>query len=99
MEWIAFVKKENVAKAEGAIRNDVDFAAKESISVKDAKTLEIEKDGSFFFIRGTEEGIDRCKELIKDFVEETSVDELNKAKEKIKEEEEKAVEGFGGIFG
>jgi uncharacterized protein YaaR (DUF327 family) len=99
VEWIAFVKKENVAKAEGAIRNDVDFAAKESISVKDAKTLNIEKDGSFFFIRGTEKGIERCKELIKDFIEDASEDELSKAKEKIKEEEDKAAAGFGGIFG
>jgi len=99
MEWITFVKKENVAKAEGILRNDTDFAAKESITVRDAKTLGFEKDGSFFLISGTDKGVERCKELIKEFVEEFNEEELNKAREKIKEEEEKAAEGFGGIFG
>jgi uncharacterized protein YaaR (DUF327 family) len=99
MEWITFIKKENVAKSEGILRNDTDFAAKESITIRDAKTLGFEKDGSFFLINGTEKGVERCKELIKEFVEEINEKELNKAKEKIKEEEEKAAEGFGGIFG
>jgi hypothetical protein len=99
MEWIAFVKKENVAKAEGAIRDDTDFAAKESITVRDARVLDFEKNGSFFLISGTDEGVERCKELIKEFVEETPEDELNKAREKIKKEGEKAAEGFGGLFG
>jgi hypothetical protein len=99
MEWITFIKKDNVAKAEGVLRNDTDFAAKESITVRDAKTLGFEKDGSFFLISGTDKGVERCKELIKEFVEEFNEEELNKAREKIKEEEEKAAEGFGGIFG
>ncbi len=101
MEWITFIKKENVAKAEGILRDDTDFAAKESITVRDARSLDFEKDGSFFLISGTDKGVERCKELIKELVEDTDEEELNKAKEKIKEEEEeeKAAEGFGGIFG
>ena len=99
MEWIIFVKKENVAKAEGILRNDADFAAKESITVRDAKTLGFEKDGSFFLVSGTDKGVERCKELIKEHVENIDEKELEKAKEKIKEDEEKAAEGFGGIFG
>lgn len=99
MEWITFVKKENVTKAENVLRSDTDFAAKESITVRDAKTLGFEKDGSFFLISGTDEGVERCKELIKEFVEDVEEEELNKAKEKIKEEEEKAAVGFGNILG
>jgi len=99
MEWITFVKKEDVRKAEEKLRSDTDLAAKQSITVRDAKSLEIEKDGSFFLIDGTEDGIEKCKELIKEFVEEVDEEHLNKAKEKIKEEEEKAAEAFGGILG
>jgi len=99
MDWVAFVKKENVNKADEKLRSDFDIAAKQSITVRDAKSLDIEKDGSFFLINGTEEGIEKCKELIKEFVEEIDEDYLNKAKEKIKEEEEKAAEAFGGILG
>jgi len=75
------------------------LAAKQSITVRDAKSLDIEKDGSFFLIDGTEEGIAKCKELIKEFVESVDEKHLSKAKEKIKEEEEKAAEAFGGILG
>ena len=99
MEWITFVKKENVAKAENILRSDTDFAAKQSITVRDAKVLGFEKDGSFFLVSGTDEGIEKCKELIKEFVEEVNEEEINKVKEKIKEEENKAAEGFGNILG
>ncbi len=99
MEWITFVKKDDVNKAEEKLRNDTDLAAKQSITVRDAKSLDIEKDGSFFLIDGTEDGVEKCKELINEFVEEVDEEHLNKAKEKIKEEEEKAAEAFGGILG
>ena len=99
MEWIAFVKKENVSKAENAVKADLSTASRQSITIKDAKTLGIEKDGSFFLIGGSDEGVEEAKELMKDYVEDISEDELNKAKEKIKEEEDNAAAGFGGIFG
>lgn len=99
MDWITFVKKENVSKAEHAVKDDLSIASRQSITIKDAKSLDIEKDGSFFLISGSEEGIKNAKELMKDYSEDAKEDELNKAKEKIKEEEDKATEGFGGIFG
>ena len=99
MDWIVFVKKENVNKAEEKLRSDFDIAAKQSITVRDARSLDIEKDGSFFLISGTDEGIEKCKELIKEFVEEIDEGYLDEAKEKIKEEEDKAAEAFGGILG
>ena len=99
MEWVTFVKKENAKKAENILRKDFDLAAKQSIVVRDAKALGIDAEGSFFYIKGSEEGVERCKELIKEFVEKVEEGKLKKAKEKIKEEEESAVAGFGGIFG
>ena len=99
MDWVAFVKRENVRKAEEALKRDFDLAAKQSITVRDAKSLEINKDGSFFLISGTDEGIKKCKELIKEFVEQVDLKDLNRAKEKAKEEEERAAEALGGILG
>ena len=99
MEWATFVKKENVRKAEEKLKSDFNLAAKQSITIRDAKSLEIEKDGSFFIINGTEEGVAKCKELIKELVESVDEKYLKKAKEKIKEDEEKAAEAFGGILG
>ena len=99
MDWVAFVKRENVRKAEEALKKDFDIASKQSITIRDAKSLGIEKNGSFFLIDGTEEGVKKCKELIKEFTEEIEEKYLKEAKEKIKEEEEKAAEAFGGILG
>jgi len=98
MDWITFVKKENVRKAEEILRKDFDVVARQSITVRDAKALDINEDGSFFLIDGTEEGVAKAKELIKDFVAEIDKEKLESAKEKIKEEGDKAAEGFGGIF-
>jgi len=99
MEWVTLVKRENVRKAEEILRKDFDLAAKQDIAIRDAKPLEINKDGSFFLINGTDDGVKRCKELIKDFVEKVDEKDLIKAKEKVKEEQEKAAEAFGGILG
>lgn len=99
MNWIAFVKKENVSKAEHAVKGDLSTASRQSITIKDAKSLDIDKNGSFFLISGSDEGVEQAKELMKEYVEDAKEEELDKAKEKIKEEEDKAAEGFGGIFG
>ena len=99
MEWITFVKSENVAKAEEALRKDFDLAAKQSITVKAASSLGIEAQGSFFHISGTDEGVKKCKELIKEFIEEIDEEKLEEAKKKIAEESESAAAGMGSIFG
>ena len=98
MEFIIFVKKENTRKAEEILKKD-DIAARESINIKDAKALGLSHEGSIFYITGTDHGVAKCKELMKDFIVEIDSKDLHKAKEKIKEEEEQAAAGFGGIFG
>ena len=92
------MKKENVRKAEETLKTDFDVAAKQSITVRDAKSLGLNYDGSFFLIDGSDTGVNRCKELIKEFVFEVKEEELKKARDTIKKEEEIAAEGMGGIF-
>lgn len=99
MEHIGFVAREKVGQAEQKLRNDFDVCAKQSITVRDAKALGLNKDGSFFYITGSEEGVKRCKEFLKEFEAIAKPAELEHAKKKILEEQEKAAEGFGGIFG
>jgi len=104
MEYITFVNKDNVMKAENALKADFDLASKQSIEIRDAKSLGIEKDGSFFIIDGSDEGVSKCKELIKEFEadasdEDASDEEKIKAKEVVKKEGDAAAAGMGGIFG
>ncbi len=99
MEWMTFVKKENVMKAEEALRSDFDTAAKQSITIREAGVLGIDMSGSFFLINGTDEGVAKCKELIKEFAVDVESNVLEKVKEEIKKEEDAAAEGMGSIFG
>lgn len=101
MEYVCFVKRENARKAEEALRKDFDVAAKQSITIRDAGVLGVKEagDGTFFYVTGTDEGVKRCQELIKGFVFTIKPELLSKAKAKIKEEEDAAASGFGGIFG
>ncbi|MFH0830001.1 MAG: hypothetical protein V1887_02480 [Candidatus Aenigmatarchaeota archaeon] len=98
-EFIAFVPREKAGQAEQRLRSDFDVCAKQSITVRDAKALGINKEGSFFYITGSEEGVKKCKEFLKEFEAEAKPAEFEHAKKKIVEEQEKAAEGFGGIFG
>ncbi len=97
VEYICLVK--DGAKAEDTLRKDFDLAARQSITVREASTLGLKATGTIIFVRGTEEGVARCKGLLKDFVIEAKPEELEQARKKILEGEEKALEGFGGIFG
>lgn len=99
MEYICLVKRENTAKAEEKLRKDFDLASKQSITIKDAKSAGTNLEGNIFFIRGSDEGVNHCKALLKEFVVNTSEAELKKARTNIIKEEESAAEGFGGIFG
>ena len=94
--WVCLVKKENMRKAEEILKKD-DIASRQSIMIRDAKSLGFNEDGFYFLIDGDEHGVNRAKELIKDLAAETK--NADKVRKKIKEEEEKAAEGFGGIFG
>ncbi len=96
-EYICLVKEG--AKAEDALRKDFDLAARQSITVRESSTLGLKTVGTIIFVRGSDEGVSKCKELLKDFVIEAKPEELEQAKKKILEGEEKALEGFGGIFG
>jgi hypothetical protein len=98
MEWMTFVKKENARKAEEKLRMDFDVAAKQSITVKDAKAIGLNYDGSFFLVSGDDKGVERCKDLLKEFVAEAKKEDLEKARNIIRQEEEAAAEGMGGIF-
>lgn len=101
MDYICFVKKENARKAEEALRKDFMMAARQSITVRDSSALGIKTgaDGAFFYISGTDEGVAKCKEILKDFIFESKPEFLEQAKKKIQEEQDAAASGMGGIFG
>lgn len=90
------VKAENRIKAEDIVKKD-DMVNRGSITIKQPAALGIKEDGFFLVIDASSQVLKRAEELLKGIAEKyPKKDEVLK---KIKEEEDKAIEGFGNILG
>jgi len=96
MEVVFFVEKKSYARVKDALLKD-DIVSRASVVFKEASSLGFDKDGYYCYVSGTEEACNKARELVKDLV--TIPRESKEVIEKIKSEEESAIEGFGGIFG
>jgi uncharacterized protein (DUF2164 family) len=96
MDLLLFSKRENSKKLEEKLKKD-DLVSGASIKVRDA--IIVNKDGVYFYLEGTEDKIKKAKELAKDLGEEVLGEEKEKVVKILKEEEERAIEGFGAILG
>jgi len=96
MDLLLFSKRENSKKLEEKLKKD-DLVSGASIKVRDASI--VSKEGVYFYIEGTEDKIKKARELAKDLGEEVLGEEKEKVVNILKEEEEKAIEGFGAILG
>jgi len=101
MELLLLIKTENYPKVKDILLKD-DVVSRASIKFKEAK--EFEKEGYFCYVSGLEEQCKKASEIIKDeegniLAEEIKGKDKEKIINKFKEEENRAMEGFGGIFG
>lgn len=101
MELLLLVKTENYLKVRDILLKD-DVVSRASIKFKEGK--EFEKEGYVCHISGLEEQCKKALELIKGvegskLAEEITGGDKEKIISKFKEEEDKAMESFGGIFG
>lgn len=96
MQEVWLVSAENKNKAEMAVKQD-DIVSRASIVIKAPSSLDIKEDGYFLIIEGTEEVIKRADELLKDLGKK--YEDKEKVLAVVKEQEDKATEGFGNILG
>ncbi len=96
MEIVLHFKSENFAKCKDILLTD-DIVGRASFTFKEGSI--IGKDGYFCWLSGTEEQCKRALELIKELAEEVKDETKSQLINKIKEEEDKAVSGFGDILG
>jgi len=97
MQVVFFVEKEKLQNAKEIINQDP--IGRQSITIRDNKSLGLETDGYYIMIDGSEEACEEARERLKDVAKELEGDEKQKVIDKMKEMEESAMEGFGGIFG
>ena len=96
MEIVLHFKSENFAKGKDVLLTD-DIVGRASLVFKGGSI--IGKDGYYCYLFGTEEQCKRALELIKELGEEVKDETKSQLINKIKEEEEKAISGFGDILG
>lgn len=96
--YIVFeVPKDKTGLADRALKDNI--VSRQSITVRDAKTLEVDKDAQFILIDGSEEAIEKAKELFKEIGKELPEAEARPVFDKIKAQDEAAASGVGMIFG
>ena len=105
MEIVLKIESKNYSKVKDILLAD-DVVSRSSMVFKEGSI--IGKEGYYCYLSGTEEQCKRALELIKEktetdeiieLAEEANDEEKEKLINKIKEEENKAIEGFGNILG
>lgn len=96
MKIVLHFKSENFAKGKDVLLTD-DVVGRASLVFKEGSI--IGKDGYYCLLSGTEEQCKRALELVKDLAEEVEDKTKTQLINKIKEEEDRAIEGFGSILG
>lgn len=96
MEVLLKFEKKDLEKIKDMLLKD-DTISRASIIFKEGSVLG--EDGYYCLISGLENQCKKALELVKDIVEEVKNEEKDKIIRKIREEEERANESFGLIFG
>jgi glutamate synthase domain-containing protein 3 len=94
---VFIVDNENKGKLRD-VTND-DLISRQSITLRDASALSIDKEAQVLIIEGEDGALERARELIKDIGEEQDETKASEIVAKVKSEEEDAAEGVGFIFG
>jgi len=93
------IKKEK-EKEMDALKQD-DIVSRQSITIRDAKSLGMKGENIYIKIDGSSEAIKRAEGIVKEHSlgKKLSKKDAEPIEKKIKEEEESASEGMGFIFG
>lgn len=98
MTYLIFeVKKEDSGKINTVIKDDL--VSRQSITTRDASSLDIKGESTYLKVEGSKEGLKRAKEL----ADELSLKKLTEKKakeinEKIAAQDDSAASGIGMIF-
>ena len=96
MEIVLHVQSANMSRLKEVLNKD-DSVSRASMTFRDGSV--IGKKDYFCLISGTEEQCRKALELSKELAKEADKKDAQDFVSKIREEEQKAAEGLGGIFG
>ncbi len=96
MRIVFHVSSDKKQKAEDLLKQD-DLVSRGSIAIRNGYSLGIQEDGYFFIVDASDEALAKAKELLKGLGE--IYKDAGKVLEKYDEQENAAIEGFGGVLG
>ncbi|MFQ6127427.1 MAG: hypothetical protein ACE5QW_00760 [Thermoplasmata archaeon] len=91
------INKEKTGKMNEALKDDL--VSRQSISIREAKVLGEDMEGTLLLVEGTEEAIERAKEIFQDIGESLPQDKSKVIYDKFKAEEDTVADGVGFLFG
>lgn len=86
------------AAAIDAVYQD-NLAGRQSITVRDARTLGVGGEGSLVLVEGSGEGVARAEALLKDHATVLAGAEAEKAYQAFRSQDDEAASGMGLVFG
>ena len=92
------VEKSKLNEVKRKLEED-NIVSRQTLKFRDATSLGLEKDVYYIVIEGSNEAIDRAREIIKSIGSEVTGKEADTILNKIKEQESAADQGFGSLFG
>ncbi|MBI4018737.1 MAG: hypothetical protein HY364_00605 [Candidatus Aenigmarchaeota archaeon] len=96
MKEVFLVRSEDKLKAEDALKKD-DMINRGSIMLRAAGSLDIKEEGYFIIVDCSAEGIAKAREILKDMMLKHDKKEI--VLQKIEEQENAALQGFGSFMG
>lgn len=98
MSYAVFsVEKTQASKINKILKDDL--ISRQSISVRDASALNIDKDVRYVIIEGTDEALKKAEELFVEAGKKEDDEEAKAIYDKIKSQEGEVAQGVGLIFG
>ncbi|MGB9636257.1 MAG: hypothetical protein ACPL1Y_03285 [Thermoplasmata archaeon] len=89
------VKKEHIGKIENVLKDDL--VSRQSIKIREASVLGVNKEVRYVLVEGSEEAIKRADELFKEIAEKETGADAEKAYAAFKAEDENVASGMGFI--
>lgn len=98
MKIVWLVPDDKLEEVKNKLFSD-DITARQSITIRAARSLDFNKDGSYVFLNASEDAIKKAKELVGSSGTVLEDDDQDEVINRIETADEDVAVGFGGIFG
>jgi hypothetical protein len=96
-EVVFAVPKEHERKIDGILRDNL--VSRQSITSRDSKSLGLDTNVKYVYIKGSQDAVDKARDLFKEITSAMPDNEAKGIIEKIEAQDQEAASGMGMIFG